>query len=142
MGVAILFTLLLFFPLSTLVTSSEELRFDVMGVYGGVESALLYSTWGLLAIAVMVILLSLATIVFFNKRMIQIRLSIFTALLAAGFYGLFGFFAWILSEKFAVVDLRVAFALSFPAISIILLWLAIRSIGADEALVRSLNRLR
>ena len=34
------------------------------------------------------------------------------------------------------------FALSFPLVSLILNYLAIRNIGADEALVRSLDRLR
>ncbi|MDD2416431.1 MAG: DUF4293 family protein [Parabacteroides sp.] len=34
------------------------------------------------------------------------------------------------------------FALSFPLVNLILTYLAVRNIGADEALVRSLERLR
>ena len=40
------------------------------------------------------------------------------------------------------VDITGKIALTFPFISLILNYLAIRNIGADEALVRSLDRLR
>ena len=44
--------------------------------------------------------------------------------------------------KFTDIALNVKIALSFPIIALILDYLAIRNIGADEALVRSLDRLR
>ena len=39
-------------------------------------------------------------------------------------------------------SVSVKIALSFPLVNLILDYLAIRNIGADEALVRSLDRLR
>ena len=59
-----------------------------------------------------------------------------------GFYALFGFFVWILKDQLAGAALSVKIALSFPIIALTLDYLAIRNIGADEALVRSLDRLR
>ena len=48
----------------------------------------------------------------------------------------------ILKDQLAGAALSVKIALSFPIIALILDYLAIRNIGADEALVRSLDRLR
>ena len=59
-----------------------------------------------------------------------------------GFYGLFAFFCWNLDSRIDPLSLSLKIALSFPLVSLILDYLAIRNIGADEALVRSLDRLR
>ena len=45
-------------------------------------------------------------------------------------------------SSFETMSLSVKFGLAFPLINLILDYLAIRNIGADEALVRSLDRLR
>lgn len=140
LGVAILHTLTLFLPIASLVTSSEELIFETIGIYNSAKE-LIYSTWGLFILSVIISLISIVTIGLYRKRMTQIRLSIFNACLMIGFYGVFAFLTWITTGKFTA-DLAIRLPLSFPLIGFILNWLAIRSIGADEALVRSLNRIR
>jgi hypothetical protein len=90
-----------------------------------------------------IIVIAFVSIFLYKKRMLQIRLCVFNAFLLIGFYGLFAFFLWKMSatpDIFRFSNVRLA--LSFPFISLILDYLAIRNIGADETLVRSLNRLR
>ena len=106
------------------------------------QPELVYPTWGLFALAIVISLLALLTIFLFKKRILQIRLCVFNAILMLGFYGLFAFFCWNLDNQKEIFSLNLKIALSFPLVSLILDYLAIRNIGADEALVRSLDRLR
>ncbi len=134
----------LFLPLAMLQAETSFYSFDATGVSTiAAEPELVYPTWGLFALTAVISILSLITIFLFKKRMLQIRLCIFNGILMLGFYALFGFFVWILKDQLAGAALSVKIALlSFPIIALILDYLAIRNIGADEALVRSLDRLR
>ena len=132
----------LFLPLAMLQAGDQFYSFDATGVSTiTAEPELVYPT-GLFALTAVISILSLITIFLFKKRILQIRLCIFNAILMLGFYALFGFFVWILKDQLAGAALSVKIALSFPIIALILDYLAIRNIGADEALVRSLDRLR
>ena len=57
-------------------------------------------------------------------------------------YIFYFFFAWLCKEKIGEGDFVYKLPIVFPVINIILTYLAIRAIGRDEALVRSLDRLR
>ena len=136
-------TALLFLPLAVLQSGDQLFTFDATGVSTmAAQPELVYPTWGLFALAVVISLLALLTIFLFKKRILQIRLCIFNAILMLGFYGLFAFFCWNLDSRIDPLSLSLKIALSFPLVSLILDYLAIRNIGADEALVRSLDRLR
>ena len=104
--------------------------------------ALVYPTWALMTLSALISLLALVTIFLFRRRMLQIRLCTFNTLLIVGFYGLFAFYLWRLAGSMDAFTFNFRIALAFPLISLILNWLAIRAIGADEMLVRSLDRLR
>lgn len=133
----------LFLPLAMLQVGDAFFSFDATGLNTIAEQPkLMYPTWGLFALAAVIAIVSLMAIFMFKKRILQIRLCIFNALLMLGFYGLFAFFVWTLKGELEGVTISVKIALSFPLISLILDYLAIRNIGADEALVRSLDRLR
>jgi Ca2+/Na+ antiporter len=69
--------------------------------------------------------------------MIQIRLCLFNSLVLLGLQGIIIYYM-IIAEPGAVFSLTVA----FPLIAVILLVLAIRYTGRDEAMIKSLNRLR
>jgi len=72
--------------------------------------------------------LSVITIAYFKVRMMQIRLCIMNSLL------LLGFQIWIVVEYFKLNSVYTFTIFSiFPVISIILLLLAIKYIGRDEA---------
>ena len=123
---------ILFLPLAVLQSGDQLFTFDATGI----------STWGLFALTIVISLLALLTIFLFKKRILQIRICVFNAILMLGFYGLFAFFYWDLGNQKEIFSLSLKIAFSFPLISLILDYLAIRNIGADEALVRSLDRLR
>lgn len=134
---------MLFLPLGLLQLGDQFYTYDVTGISTmGAEPELIYPTWGLLALTAVIALLSLITIFLFKNRILQIRVCVFNGILLLGFYGLFVFFAWTAKGQFPDASLTVKFALSFPIVSLILDYLAIRNIGADETLVRSLDRLR
>ena len=134
---------ILFLPLAVLQAGDQFFTFDATGISTmTAQPELVYPTWGLFALVVVISLLALLTIFLFKKRILQIRLCIFNAILMLGFYGLFAFFCWNLKGQTELFSLSLNIALSFPLISLILDYLAIRNIGADEALVRSLDRLR
>lgn len=134
---------MLFLPLAVLQAGDQFLSFDATGISTmTAQPELIYPTWGLFALTAIVALLSLFTIFLFKKRMLQIRLCIFNAILMLGIYGMFAFFIWNLKGQMADVTLNLKIALAFPIVGVILDYLAIRNIGADETLVRSLDRLR
>ncbi len=141
--VSILMLSLLFLPLSVLQSGDHFFSFDVFGLntLQG-EKELIYPTWGLLVLDAVVLAIALITIFLFKKRMLQIRLTIFNTILLFGFYGLFAYLIYGFKGEFGELNYALKYAASFPAVSIVLNYLAIRNIGADEALVRSLNRLR
>lgn len=127
-------------PLATFIYNSDEVLFEAMGIY--LNGTLTDSTWGLFVIGAISSLLSMVTLFLYKNRMLQIRLSIFNMVIMVGFYLFFGF---VLYQVYPVENLQfrsVEIGVIMPVIAIILTILAIRKIGADEALVRSLNRLR
>ncbi|MDR1402310.1 MAG: DUF4293 domain-containing protein [Tannerellaceae bacterium] len=139
--IAILAVLLLFMPLAVLQTGNDFYTLDVFGVNAVAASEIVYSTWGLFVLAALISLVALSTIFLYKKRMLQIRFCIFNALLMLGFYGFLAYLIFVMKQQLDV-SIRVRIALSFPVICLILDYLAIRNIGADETLVRSLERLR
>lgn len=133
----------LFMPLAVVQSGESFFSFDTTGLNSIVaQPELVYPTWGLFALAAVIAFVALMTIFMFKKRILQMRLCIFNALLILGFYGLFAFFLWTVKGQLGEVSVSVKIALSFPLVSLILDYLAIRNIGADETLVRSLDRLR
>jgi len=137
-------TATLFMPLSTIQIDNMFYLFDSSGLNTlTTPSELVYPAWALMVLSVLIIIIAFITIFLYKKRMLQIRLCIFNAFLLIGFYGLFAFFLWKISGITGIFRFSsVRLALAFPFICLIFDYLAIRNIGADETLVRSLNRLR
>lgn len=108
----------------------------------GENGTLITSTWNITLLMAVVLLLSFTSIFFYKKRILQIRIIIFNIVLMLGYYALLAY--WIFKIKGSLTDAEVSLSLiaSFPLINIILSYLAVRAIGKDEALVRSLDRLR
>ena len=141
--VAALNLLVVFMPLATVQFDGIFYSFDASGMSTMASpEALVYPTWALMALSALISLLALVTIFLFRRRMLQIRLCTFNTLLIVGFYGLFAFYLWRLAGSMDAFTFNFRIALAFPLISLILNWLAIRALGADEMLVRSLDRLR
>ena len=98
-----------------------------------------YATWALFAILSVVAVLSFATIFMFRKRMLQIRLTIFSSVMLIGYYLALVAYIFMLAED---TSFTPSWTICLPFVCIILNWLAIRGIGADEALVKAYDRLR
>ncbi len=125
------------FKLADLQVNNELYTFTARGIYDADNQvfnglAIFISAW-------IIVLLHLFVIFRYKKRILQIRILVFTIILLLGLFGVIFYFAYAGFE-----GVRVAFKIPvvFPVVAIILDYLAIRAIGKDEALVRSLNRIR
>lgn len=111
----------------------EVLNFNICGIEETV------TTWPLAILNFLVLIIALVAIFMYKNRILQIRLIVFNIVLMLGIYALMSFYIYKLS---GTMDIHYNTAIVFPFINIVLSYLAIRSIGKDEALVRSLDRLR
>lgn len=98
-----------------------------------------YAPWALFAILMVVAILSFVTIFLFKKRMLQIRLTIFSSIMLIGYYLALVALVLMLAEG---TSFTPSWTICLPFVAIVLNWLAIRGIGADEALVKAYDRLR
>jgi ABC-type multidrug transport system fused ATPase/permease subunit len=143
--VAGLFLALFFLPIAIIQSGEKLYTFHITGLHTtSVDKDLVYPAWALFAIAAIIVLLSFVVIFLYRWRILQIRISIYNTLLMIGFCALTGYFLWIMEQlpDLAEVKINFRFWASFPIIAIIINYLAIRNIGVDEAMVRSLERLR
>lgn len=133
----------------SVVAHFSSFTFGADGAYKALDSA--SGPWGLGILLVMVMFLSLISIMLFRKRMRQLRLTILSTILLVGYLATYAFIVYQYGLKIedavqAAPDLAPVFHLPFmalfPVISIILNCLAIHGIRKDEALVRSLDRIR
>ena len=138
--VVILMTITVFLPLAGVEAGQEYRELNAFGLVDA--SGLLQPMWGLFVLSLIVIVVALVAIFQYKKRMRQIRFCIFGGLMIVGFYALLGIQIYLLKQVDGGAAISVKFALAFPLISLVLDYLAIRNIGADEVLVRSLDRLR
>ncbi len=127
------------------VASFSNFAFSSFGAYSAYSSVGPYALGVLLII---VILLSLLSIMLFRKRMRQLRLVIISNIMLFGYIATYILFAYFYNENLQLVQpsaplsFHIRFATLFPVLCFILNGLAIHGIRKDEALVRSLDRLR
>lgn len=104
--------------------------------------------WALGILLILTIFLSILSILLFRKRMRQLRLTIMSSLLLVGYILVYAFFIYVyelkLEETFTENEIRfrIGVAAIYPVLSLIFNYLAIHGIRKDEALVRSLDRIR
>lgn len=105
------------------------------------------TTWALGTLLILVALIDSIAVLLFRFRMRQLRLVIFSTILLVGYVIVYAIYAWLYSQKLQLettheVNFSPQLVALFPVVSIILHILAIHGIRKDEALVRSLDRLR
>lgn len=120
-----------------LIVNNELLIFNSKGILKDTE--LVFNGLPIMILIGIIALLHLVIIFMYKKRIRQIRFLVFTLILLLGLFGMFFLFTYA-----AFDDIKVAFKIpmAFPIVAIILDYLAIRAIGKDEALIRSINRIR
>lgn len=139
---AILMAVVVCTPLAVLIGASDSFYlFKSMGVFEN-GLTLVYPSWGIAVCAVISALISFVSIFLFKKRKLQIKMSYVSIVFIILFYAAFAAYLYTgqvaLEAKFS----KVEYGLALPAISLIVMVLALTKIKADERLVQSLNRIR
>ena len=104
--------------------------------------------WGMSILLFIVIFLTIIAIMLFRKRMRQVRLLSLSSILLVGYLITYAFLAWVYDAKVedamkgADYVFQITAGTIYPVICLILNGMAIHFIKKDEALVRSLDRLR
>lgn len=137
------------------VAHFSNFTFGAEGAFKALDST--SGPWCLGVLLIMVMFLSLMSIMLFRKRMRQLRLTIFSTILLVGYVAAYALFAYYYQLNLDLYALKayetgiegcispifhLKFISIFPVLSIIFNCLAIQGIRKDEALVRSLDRIR
>lgn len=120
-----------------LAVNDDLFTFTAKGISNGTE--LIFNGIPILIFIGIIALLHFVVIFLYKKRILQMRILVFTIILLLGLFGIFFYFTY---AGFEEVKAAFKIPVAFPLVAVILDYLAIRSIGKDEALVRSLNRIR
>jgi TctA family transporter len=89
-----------------------------------------------------IILLYLLAIFLFRNRSLQARICRLNILLLSGSVGLLAYYIIHVYKLVDADSMTAKITVLFPVITIVLTWLAIRGIVKDEALVRSVDKIR
>lgn len=100
-----------------------------------------YSLLPLLIMFSLINLVTLVSIFLYKHRMLQIRMNIFNIIMQLGSIGIMFLYLTDAAKKIGT-DYHTSILIILPVVAAILTFLAIRSIAKDEALVRSISRLR
>lgn len=132
------------------VAHFSNFTFGAEGQFKALDST--SGPWCLGILLILVMFLSTMSIMLFRKRMRQLRLTIISTILLVGYvaaYAVFAYYYHLNLEQLVgegngsiVPTFHFKFISIFPVLSIILNCLAIQGIRKDEALVRSLDRIR
>lgn len=135
--------LLFFFPYANLEQKDSVIvEFSIKGAELTKDNEKLdYNVLPLTIIVVLSCCITFITILLFKKRMIQIRLSFLNIILQLGTAGMMYYFVYSANKSFGE-SFSVNVMLVLPLVAAIFSFLAIRAIAKDEALVRSIDRIR
>ena len=134
-------SLTLFLPLATIVYGGNELILKGFTISGGEGISFPLPIYLGVLLAVTTLLL-LVIIFMYKKRMVQIRLCVSAIVLLIGSATLIGLYCYRVCDLVNYDIITVGFASLMPIVAIIPVVLAIRGIARDEALIRSLDRIR
>lgn len=145
----VLMAMTLMMPLATFSYEGNDIvlsAFGITAIPGVINSPIFYC---LSALLILPTLLPIVIIFLFKKRMLQIRLCVSEIILQLGSLAFIGIFCWRFYDalksdivKHSELIFTLEWASIMPIIAMILVGLAIRGIAKDEALVRSLDRIR
>ncbi len=105
------------------------------------EGTHIFTPWALFALLLLTATGLITDIFFYRTRLAQSRIAILGCILLVGWYAVYAAFWFFLEAKFQAEFMPEPWA-GFPAVACIFSYFAFRNILKDEALVRSLDRLR
>ncbi|MGE0090576.1 MAG: DUF4293 domain-containing protein [Bacteroidales bacterium] len=140
--IAILMGSMFFYPFAELLAPDNQVfAYYFNGLFIENNNSAYFLTIPPAILLCSITLISIISIFLYKKRILQIRLSAFNLLLMLGYVGLNYYYIKSFSSQLTGV-ISYNLIVIFPLISAILTYLAIRAIGKDEALLRSLDRIR
>ena len=144
-------SLMLFFPMTSFTFTSDdgtsgEIELTSFGLYSdGALREVLTSTTYMGVLNILVALLPFLIIFLYKSRLLQIRLCYVSWVLMLGLQLFVGYYLYVVNDVISIMDasnISYSPTIVLPLIGCILIWLGYRGIVKDEALVRSLDRLR
>ena len=133
----LLIGLLFVFPFAEIAKDGAVLIFNLKGIL--LEGAVIESGIVILVLITIILALQVFAILNYKKRLLQIQLIKYSMLCLLGLFGMFFFIAYSVYTR-DQTSFKIGHV--FPLIAIILSYLAIRGIRKDEALIRSIDRIR
>ena len=141
--VVILTSALFYTKLATLATNDALYTMFYNGIFIG-DSNSGEPAGDVLAFTILLvisIIIGVITIFLYKRRLLQIRIASLNIGLQVGLTALIYFFAHNAGQELGAVY-SFSYSMVFPIISVVLLIMAIKAIGKDEALIRSMDRIR
>lgn len=142
---------LFFIPLASVESSVLEgiaVPEDIVQLYArGYHSSLdrlyeLMPTYMLMITLGLHLVVAIAALLLFKNRGLQIKLAAGAAVTLIAFFGLMFYYAEAMVEATGAIGVDYGLGTFLPAISLILIWMALKAIKKDEELVKSVDRLR
>lgn len=126
----------------TLYSKAETYEVGSLFV-NGKDGESLYSVWPVFALLLLSAVVAFAAIFMYKSRLVQMRVNIFNMVLILGVCIVIAGYGFLLSAKYEGMTVAPNYGVLWVLpVNLILSYLALRAIGKDEALVRSLDRLR
>jgi peptidoglycan/LPS O-acetylase OafA/YrhL len=145
LAATVLMSLMLFLPLAEIAAEGTGI-YEVLSkgwyITGGESAEPVMFTWPVFILVLFLTMLPLINIILYKKRKLQIRICIYSIILAFGLIGLIYYYFVIGIRPLDEPAYALSVPMVLPAIFIILIYLAFRGIRKDEILVRSLDRIR
>ncbi|OFX18597.1 MAG: hypothetical protein A2041_03370 [Bacteroidetes bacterium GWA2_31_9b] len=140
--ITILMGSIFFFPYAELLVQNDQIyTFNFNGLFlDGKEGFYLQTVPPIILLSI-ITLISFVSIFLYKKRILQMRINVINLVLMLGYVGLNYYYIKNFSAQLNGI-ISYNFIVIFPFISVILTYLAIRAVGKDEALIRSLDRIR
>ena len=139
---SILLATIFVFPYAELLGANDQVyifNYNGLSILG--QDNLYLLTVPPIILLVLTVLISFLSIFLFKKRILQMRLNFINLILILGYLGLNYYYIHSFSNQLnGMVSYKITAA--FPLVAVVLIFLAIKSIGKDEALIRSMDRLR
>ncbi len=128
-----------FLPVATISNATEEYLFNMQGVFAMPDKVLHTNTYSIMGLTAITALIILVTIFLYKKRVAQMRLCVYTAILNLAIMGIEAYYIFYIFKGYDFIINITAFA---PVITFILLMMARHGIKKDDKLVKSIDRIR
>lgn len=137
--------LIVFIPIAKVMIPDMVYSLNATG-FEDLAGSVIMPTWGLFGLTILIVLLSFVAIFLYNKRVLQMRITIFNLLLKLGFIALAFVYRYSFTNTLVDSNMDWNFSITpwfaLPIVAIIFDYLAYRGIAIDERTIRFMDRLR